>query len=870
MGREREIRQLRELLRDPTARGAVLAGSAGVGKTRLADEALKVAEQAGMATARATATRAAAGLPLGALALLLPPTLETGPGAVDDRASLLRRAAAALVERAGNRRLAFFVDDAHLLDDASAVLVHQLAATGAAFVLVTVRAGERVPDPVMALWKDGLVPRIEVAGLGAEAVDALLTAVCHGPFDPATSVQFAVRCQGSVLFLRELVVGALADGTLTEEGGVWHLTRPLSPSDRLIELIEERLGHLEPVERELLELLSFGEPLDGAELSRLADGSVAERLERQGLVVSRISSRGLEVRLSHPLYSDVLRSRTPAIRSREICRRLAEAAEADGRVDGADALRVGTWRLEAGGGSPELLFSAATIARWRYDFPLAERLARAAMAAGAGVDAAVLAAQLTGLQGNGAQADAELAALAPKAANDAERARIALARIDNHALYLGQFGDGLSIAEEAEATIGDPAWRAEITARRAGLILNIQGPRAGAEAAKEIIETAGGSALVVACMAGSFSFDRLGQTQTALDLAARGYAAHLRLENPLAWYPWHQLVVQCWALVNAGHLAQADELATTQYDIGIAEGSPEAQGFFAAALADVAVERGHVLTAARHATTAVALFHELGRPLHSQYPLITLTMALAVGGRPAAARSALETFDGLAVPSVPHLEADRLRAEAWTAAADGDLPEACRLLRASAVLGERVGDAVARAAALHDLARLGHAKEVTSAFEDLVRHTDNAFIEIRLDHVRALAAGDPEALERVSLAFEQAGADLYAAEAAVDAALVWRKSGDVRRAAAAEHRGSVLGARCEGATTPALQRLGQRVSLTTAERETALLAASGRSNRDIAEGLCVSVRTVENRLQQVYHKLGVSSRKELASCLLAD
>jgi DNA-binding NarL/FixJ family response regulator len=46
----------------------------------------------------------------------------------------------------------------------------------------------------------------------------------------------------------------------------------------------------------------------------------------------------------------------------------------------------------------------------------------------------------------------------------------------------------------------------------------------------------------------------------------------------------------------------------------------------------------------------------------------------------------------------------------------------------------------------------------------------------------------------------------------------------------------------------------------------ALLAAAGRSNRDIADQLTLSVRTVENHLQQVYRKLGLH-REELAARL---
>src|SRR5437764_15035223 len=142
VGRTAELHRLRRLITTEAAGGVATAGPAGVGKTRLAMEALHAAEGSGQFTARVTATRAAATLPLGAVAGLLPARHHGETGGVDDRADLLRRSAAALVERAGTRRLVLLVDDAHLLDDASATLVHQLAGMHGAFVMVTVRTGE--------------------------------------------------------------------------------------------------------------------------------------------------------------------------------------------------------------------------------------------------------------------------------------------------------------------------------------------------------------------------------------------------------------------------------------------------------------------------------------------------------------------------------------------------------------------------------------------------------------------------------------------------------------------------------------------------------------------------------------------------------
>lgn len=49
-------------------------------------------------------------------------------------------------------------------------------------------------------------------------------------------------------------------------------------------------------------------------------------------------------------------------------------------------------------------------------------------------------------------------------------------------------------------------------------------------------------------------------------------------------------------------------------------------------------------------------------------------------------------------------------------------------------------------------------------------------------------------------------------------------------------------------------------ALTATESRTALLAAGGRSNREIAQELCVTLKTVEGTLMRAYAKLGISGR----------
>ena len=55
--------------------------------------------------------------------------------------------------------------------------------------------------------------------------------------------------------------------------------------------------------------------------------------------------------------------------------------------------------------------------------------------------------------------------------------------------------------------------------------------------------------------------------------------------------------------------------------------------------------------------------------------------------------------------------------------------------------------------------------------------------------------------------------------------------------------------------------------LTRRESEIAQLAAQGLRDKDIADELVLSVRTVESHLATAYRKLGIASRRELVEAL---
>ncbi|MEW9556479.1 LuxR C-terminal-related transcriptional regulator [Nonomuraea sp. NPDC050783] len=847
-GRRGPLASVREALRSDA--GVMIAGEAGVGKSRLAAQALAGLE--GYAVVRALGTQTAAAIPFGAFAHVL-----TGPPASGE--NLLRWATRHLCACGPGEPLVS-VDDAHRLDPASAALVHYLAERGEARLLVTARSGEPLPAPVAALWKDELIPRIELPPLTEDEVGRVLAGALGGAVAAETVRHLARVSGGNALYLREVVHAGRASGCLAERDGQWRWRGALSVTTRLRELVGERIGHLDEEEREVLELVAFGEPLGAAPLAALTSARAVERVENRGLVVTVGDDRREHLRLGHPLYGEVVRAGCGTLRTRRRLRMLAEALEATGLRRREDQLRAAVWRLDSGSATdPGTLVAAARLAWGREDPRLAARLVRAAIDAGAGVPAVALLGELLMVLGDADAAVAELRRAAPEAVTEGERALHACSLGINLA-WAGADAEACRVLDLAVEQARDPVWRQEayvyrcvadcFAGRLSGAALALERARAdGPLTARSQAHADSMEAWVAAYR---------GRGEHALAIARRVMpeAEGWKDEAPHALPSF--LDAMCVARICSGRLEDAARTAEQGMELRAAELSVSG---FGAHRAVVSRLRGQAAEAVQWCADDLAR-----APAREPYPgrvLAEQAHALALLGRMEQAGEALARAEEPA-SRWAFTRQHVLHARVWVAAAGGDLGAAVRLCREAAAHAERHELAGGLMFALHDLVRLGAPGEAAERLSAL--RVDGPLAPLLARHARAI--GDPAALAAVAAEFERCGLLLYAAEATAQEAAAHRSAGRGTLAKGARTRAWALARRCPGVVTPALVELATP-DLTPRQRECLRLAAAGLTNRQIAARLTLSTRTAANHLQAAYDKLGVNDRTQVGRLLAA-
>lgn len=855
-GRTAEMQTLQEAISNPEVSGVVVCGAAGVGKSRICREALSVAESQRREIRWAVCTSSARNVPLATFA-------AWAPSGVTDTVQLLRGVIEALTAGPSGEAVVA-VDDVHLIDDLSAFVVHQIVQRGLAKVILSVRDGEPIPAVVQEIWAAGRFERLGLQPLSLDETAGLLASALGGPVDLDAGRRLWKLTLGNALYLRNIVEHEVAEGRIVRENDLWRWTGdPVIPPS-LAEFIEPRIGSLPGPVSDVIDVLAVGEPIDLAPLTRITSAAAVEEAETRGLIVLEPAMGGVEVRLAHPLYGEVCRSRAATTRLRRLRGLVAaELAAAEDPDDVAAVVRRATLTVESDlPPDPDLFARAAQGAVWLADLALADRLAQAAIRAGAGPEPSFVSAHALSWLGRGEQAETMLAHVDEGKLTDRDRARLAFLRASNMLWALGEPHRAKELIDAASRTVSAQGrsyidaflavyWFAtdELESARQAcehLDLDDLPPVVGAE---------------IAWVLSTISADA-GRLSKAVAAADTGYTVAARsLDAPHMLFNIADAHVS--ALVLAGRCADALTIAD-RVRRQAADLPGAAQLLGAAITGRAALAAGRLDIAGPLLEQAAIGFSGSGHLSGWGYRyLIPRVAALAMAGHASEAEAALDALDRLQRP-FRALDYERSLARAWVAAGQGAVTEAITLALSAAERVRAKGQFAAEVMCIQTATQFGDSSGA-SRLRELEAIVEGPRVGIAARFATALHSGDGAELAAVADDFERIGDLVAAVDALAQAALACRRQDLRGTALGCCGRAGALAELCGGASTPALRQAAEPLPLTDRETEIVMLIGEGLSNRAVAERLTLSVRTVESHIYRAMMKTGTSNRDELAA-----
>lgn len=857
-GRAQELRTIEAALATSTGSGVLICGAEGSGKSRIAREALAAASSRGCQTRWTAGTSSARGIPLGAFAAWAPSDV-TGP------VQLLRGVITSLTAVTGPARAVVIgVDDVPLLDDLSAFVVHQIVQQDAARLILTARNDEPPSVATREICKAGQFERLDLEPLSLTGTARLLSVALGGPVGADAAQRLWKLTRGNVLYLQNIVEQEVADGRLVERDGYWQwIGEPVMPAG-LVELIESRIGALPTRVSDVIDVLAVGEPVELAVLTRLTDAAAVEDAELHGLITLEPAGAGIEVRLAHPLYGEVRRRCAPRSRLRRLRGLVAsELALSDDCEDVRVLVHRAALSLDSDL-TPDaaLLVKAAHGAVWLADLPLADRLAEGAIRAGAGPEPNFVRAHALSWLGRGEEAEAVFASIPTAQLTDQDCARLAFLRSSNTLWALADPPRAKELIDEAARTVASHA-HAYIDAFLTVYWFAIDEPEVAAQASRTLslhdVPVLGAEV----AWALTQIYADAGRTTEATAAADAGYAVATRTFDA-PHMRFNIVDAEVSALLLAGRVA--DSLKVAEQAREQATHLPGAAQLLGAAVAGRAALGAGDLTSAcallEHATAGLLSSHAIGWGYRYRVPQVT---ALAICGRTQEAGAALDALERMP-RRFRALDHERSLARAWVCAGQGAVSEAIDILLSAAERAYATGRFAAEVLCRQIATQFGDGSS-GPRLRELESIVEGPRVILAARFAEAMLRGDAEQLAVLSDEFDDLGDMLAAADCAAHAALAYRRQDKRGSALSCVSRAAALVQRCGGARTPAVRLASEPLPLTERESEIVMLIGAGLSNREIAERLTLSVRTVESHIYRAMSKTGTANRVELAALL---
>ncbi len=909
--RESDLVALRRAVRGAArGRGSVvyIEGVAGVGKTTLLRALGDLAAESGMRVLEATGSPLELTVAFGiARQLLERPVAELSPqarlrvldGPAADASAVLGARAADDVEAdhalhwliaglAALQPLVLAVDDAHVADEASVRLLHHVGRRCAELSVAVVVAARPSPHPTAAPVLAALAAEAETVirpePLTAASVQRLVRQALGEP--DAAFVAACERATGGNPFLLAELLRLLADARVEPVADAVDRVLAAAPDGvrRRVATTLDALGGDARAVAQAVAVLASADPARVAALAGVAPEAAARAagaLERAGLL-----ERSRALRFAHPLLATAVEDTLTAAELSDAHVRAARLLDAAGAAADEAAAHLVASRPAADPWSAALLARAGEAAMRRGDPYAAVALYRRALDEPA--PEAELAELLEALgvslarTGRSDEAVATLRRAIDLGATDEDASRRleALGRIafvaDDFAVAVKAFSEARAIAPTADQRV-----LAERNLLAIGLlerpmlatVAELRDAVLADPAADAELRAIAGAAELMRCAPAieglsliGDTLERLGRTPTetqlqtvgwalvAMDVVDRTFEA-LRLveqweqsarasgdRGQLVYY----LTLTAWLLYRLGRLGEAQAVAD-EADAVVRDLSGTT--LHAHVLLDLLIDRGRPEEALRrHAEEPPETSQQRGAMQD-----LMKGRTLAAVGRDAEALVALRragrTLDALEMTHPGYAPWRPYAAPLMARAGEHDearavADEAVALARRSGAAGGIAMTLRARAETVGGDEAVEDARQAVALYEDLPYRRDRALALIVLGERLAEASGLGDARDAL-----RRGLDLAGETGA--GGLAERARAGLVRAGARPRREALTGV---GALTPSELRASR-------------LAAAGLTNRQIAEELFVTQKTVERHLKHAFGKLGVTRRYALAAAL---
>lgn len=853
------------------------------------------------------------------------PSRAAGPGSVR-RIPTVAAGAEDLTALGGTSSAAgatvVLADDAHLLDEDHLQMLCDLASDGRVVLVATTDTPSTAPTAraaavarLTSLWLDAGAGRIDLTGLSdADGQDLVRSVAGSGRLDLAVRHAILAASGGSPVTIRELTLDALRRDRAAAERDLLgiHGTGHLPP--RVAERARRRLASLSTEDRRALVLLWRLDGFDPERAARYVGEGTLRRLVRHGCVTP--TGAGSSTLRATPVDAEaVLLDDPDGSSGPQLARALRSMIELDGAgvvLGPFECLVLSDAWVESAGG-PQSVTPSVTPQQVRRISTEAARKANAMLQPYGALSHAMLALDSAVGAGSGDRTRSDVLGGSGRAAAavEASRALAALGSVRAAHDILGRGLEGLPVPHAQDAGEGPTAaplsapgpseelellalWRAELDDWDGDHGEGAGGDQAGADAAdrpvrsvetlrsavyalramhwREALEHArslmedDSAALVLrlrACALAGKSAAFLGHGARLESITTSGRRLHARLVAQAGSPTAQQVVDEGTAFFSASlaaHLACAVGLLDTPSRLdalmqrAVAARDVAHTSTLSALAGYVALAAGDDATAETEVGAALA---RAPRPSTHETHAWFVTMRAAALARLGRTAEADELCAAVEAPGTTTSRWSRYLVNSVRRLVDPATtppPVAPTPFRAAEAAAQPTIALLAAAEAASSVDGSVRRQDLVDAATAAREQTDIGSLQAVADYVIAASTADAATLADLTRTFEGLGMRQLA-DACEEQAVRLLDPDSPHALSAWRDRAS----RSDGD--------GSEEALTTREREVAVLAGRGLSNREIAGRLFLSVRTVESHVYLARRKLGAASRRDLAGRL---